>query len=336
MTAPNRARLDPLWLLLVPVATYILSYAWLAAYHRRAQLLGTIVHESGRYTLLETVLYASHFLGHVPVQVVAALLLVGSFACLGGTAVVERRAIRLSAATALLLLAGAALLGIVHFGADDTLAFIGQQKQQPDLYVEGGAWNLHLPSTLLLFALTPVYVAVVRRLLGRPVRWSRRGLAWLGAAAAAVAVVTWWANSDPAGAVVVALTDPRYAAHGLRELVTFALLWFPLPLAVLLRREPAAPREEAPPGRLPAALLVLAVLLAGATLAQTVWVLGHGVGELAQKPEFARSGTLGIPYLLASHTFEHVLDTLLFTALCVLMAGGAARRRAPRAATPCR
>ena len=38
----------------------------------------------------------------------------------------------------------------------------------------------------------------------------------------------------------------------------------------------------------------------------------EGVGTLAQKPEFAKGGELSVIYLLASHFFEHFLDTIFF------------------------
>ena len=52
-----------------------------------------------------------------------------------------------------------------------------------------------------------------------------------------------------------------------------------------------------------------------------------GIGELAQKPPFARTGALGVPYLLASHNFEHVLDTIYFTLVTLLLWSIAPRRR---------
>ena len=81
MNGPRRKAIapDPRLLLLLPAAVYLVSYADLALYHGRAWLWSTVVHESGRYTLLETTFYASHFLGHVPVLLTVALLVAGSW-----------------------------------------------------------------------------------------------------------------------------------------------------------------------------------------------------------------------------------------------------------------
>ncbi len=58
---------------------------------------------------------------------------------------------------------------------------------------------------------------------------------------------------------------------------------------------------------------------------RTPFLLEHGVGDLTQRPDFARDGGLSVPYLLASHFFEHFLDSLFFAALCVLIGVGSTR-----------
>jgi hypothetical protein len=49
--------------------------------------------------------------------------------------------------------------------------------------------------------------------------------------------------------------------------------------------------------------------------------LSVGIGSLAQKPFFAKKCELGIPYLLASHYFEHFPDTIYFTLLSLFLYG---------------
>jgi hypothetical protein len=66
----------------------------------------------------------------------------------------------------------------------------------------------------------------------------------------------------------------------------------------------------------------LAVLFAVAFAYQVVVSLGHDIGALAQQPSFAEGGRLGVPYLLASHFFEHVLDSLFFTLVTLLLVWG--------------
>jgi len=318
---------DPRLLLLLPAAAYLVSYVYLAGYHGRAWLWSTVVHESGRYDLLETTFYASHFLGHLPVLLALALLAAGSWRSMSPPSPPPCRRARPLAAVGLgLLLAGALALAIVHFGLADTVSFILQRRQRTDLEAAGGAWNLHLPSTLLQLALIPVVVYLARWAFARPVEWSRRGLALLGAALAAVIGMTWLVNPAPLAAVAELWRDPRYLAHSVRELVTFAVTYYPLALAVLLAGEAPAARARRF-GRGPDLLIAgLAALFVAGFVDQVVVSLGHDIGELAQQPAFAADGRLSIPYLLASHFFEHVLDSLFFLLVTVLLVWSAPNR----------
>ena len=325
MNGPRRKAIapDPRLLLLLPAAVYLVSYADLALYHGRAWLWSTVVHESGRYTLLETTFYASHFLGHVPVLLTIALLAAGSWRSMSPPSLSPvRRGRALAVAGLGLLVAGSLALAIGHFGLDDTLAFILQRRQRPDDVVAGGSWNLHLPSTLLQLALIPVAVFLARVAFARPVVWSRRGLALLGAAVALVVAMTWLVNRDPLAAVIAVWRDPRYLAHSVRELVTFPLTYYPLALAVLLAGEAPRRRERRAVSGPDLLIGALAVLFAAGFLFQVAVSLGHDIGALAQQPTFAAGGRLGIPYLLTSHVFEHVLDSLFFTLVTLLLVWG--------------
>src|ERR1700690_240417 len=72
------------FLITLPILTYATSYLYLALYHGRALLFNTVVHEGGTYSLLQTMFYASHFLGHIPVHVVLAFFFTGCYMCLSG------------------------------------------------------------------------------------------------------------------------------------------------------------------------------------------------------------------------------------------------------------
>jgi hypothetical protein len=314
---------DPRLLLLLPAAVYLASYANLALYHGRAWLWSTVVHESGRYTLLETTFYASHFLGHAPVLLTIALFAAGSWRSMSPPSPPPAGRGRALAVAGLgLLVAGSFALAILHFGLDDTLAFILQRRQRPDDVVDGGSWNLHLPSTLLQLALIPVTVFLARSAFARPVAWSRRGLPLLAASVAVVAGVTWLVNRDPLAAVAGVWSDPRYLAHSVRELVTFPLTYYPLALALLLAGEAPTRREQRSVSGPDLLIGALAALFAAGFLFQVAVSLRHDIGALAQQPAFAAGGRLGIPYLLASHFFEHFLDSLFFALATLLLAWG--------------
>jgi len=119
--------------------------------------------------------------------------------------------------------------------------------------------------------------------------------------------------------------DPRYLAHSVRELLTFPLTYFPVVLYFLYRdrREPTGGKADA---KLKVVIACLALVFLGGLLYQSIVPLSAGIGELAQKPGFAEGGRLSIAYLLASHYFEHVLDSVYFTLLCLLLHGWATRK----------
>jgi hypothetical protein len=298
---------------MVPFLTYAISYIYLAIYHKQFWLFNTIVHESGKYTLFETTFYASHFLGHIPMLLVLSFLLVGTYMCLAPQTehTTQHPVGRIGAYMGLLLVASV-LLSLWLFGSEDTWAFISQQEQNPTTYVQGGSWNLHLPSSLLLFFFMPIYLIVVRSLLHRPNVWSRNGIQYSAIFLAALFIGTAIFNHsfNVIAIVLQVCQDPRYLAHGVREMATFPLTFFPLALFLIMRKSNALKNISAVfPKRL---LLICVVLFVLGMVYQVVLPLQVGIDELAQKPDFAPQGKLGILYLLSSHYFEHVLDTLFF------------------------
>lgn len=313
--SPPRLRLK--LLLWIPAAVYLLSYVYLAFYHRNAWLFTTVIHEGGTLTLWETVLYASHFLGHVPSLTVIALLFAGSVFMLANPQPSRAPSVRSLLGLTAAFLAVCFALSVSRFGWTETIEYIAQTRQGVSYQGEGGSWNLHLPSTTLLFLFVPVYVAVMGAITGFALNASRRGWPLVVAAALLTMFFTALFNAEPLQAMMTAWTDPRYLAHSVRELATFPLTFFPIAFYVLYRSAASAPRK---PSRTTKTILwICGVLTAGLTAYQCAVPLREGIGSLAQKPEFAEGGSLGIPYLLASHYFEHVLDSIYFTLLTLLI-----------------
>ncbi len=308
------------------VLTYLLSYIYLAVYHGRVNILNVVVHESGEYTLLQTIFYASHFLGHIPVYTMVAFLFVGACRSL----VLDANAVscpqqHVAAGVSLLLLLAVSLaISLVHFGWEDTVSFMLQRKQTPHLYVRGGSWNLHFASSSLLFVWVPLYVGVAASVLGRKVQWYGRGYGYFATGLLMLFGFTFLANG--AGwvrAMAVAWTQPRYLAHSVREIATFSLTYFPVPLCYLLYR--GAQERPARDLRHNRKTILILCLLGGVFVGgfayQSAMSLMAGIGDIAQKPDFAKAGKLSVRYLLCSHFFEHVLDTVYFGLLVVWLCG---------------
>lgn len=323
-----------LLLLLIPLATYMVSYACLVLYHRKALLFHAIIHEGGSYSLIQTVLYASHFLGHVPVHTVYALIFTGIFLCLAAppTTGDEVSHLRRSATALVFFLLAAIAVSLAWFGVDDTLAFMLQEKQNMTVYTRGGSWNLHLPSTTLMPLVIPCYLMILIHAFHVPPTVSRRGGVFIGSGFFMLFLLTLLFNGTSIYPLFSTWTDPRYLAHSVRECATFPLIYFPLPLYFFFLKT----TRDSTHGRggFPAiAWLVsafLAVLFIALLAYQVVVVLDAGIGTMAQRPGFARGSVLPVYYLMASHYFEHVLDTVYFTLLCLVLFNlqGVCRRKA--------
>jgi hypothetical protein len=266
--------------------------------------------------------FASHFLGHIPVHTVLAFVFIGAYHCLSGAKLIGRVTDRVDGLSVALLffVALSLFLSLVAFGTEDTLDSIAQRKQGVGMFAEGGYWNLHLPSTLLLLPFIPLYIGVAKRAFKKTVVPNTAGLGLIAMGFVFILLVTYLVNANMASALRVAWTDPRYLAHSVRELATFPLTYFPIPLYFLLTRERNPPGHGIGRGNLDSVVPTgLALIFLAGLAYQTLVSLAHGIGNLAQKPIFARDGTLSIPYLLASHYFEHFLDTIFFTLACLLL-----------------
>jgi hypothetical protein len=312
--------------------TYIISYLYLAWYHDKILLFNTIVHESGTYTLLENIFYASNFLGHIPVHTMLAFLFVGFYLCLTGdeSGAFPKKKIRIIFYLLIIFLIGSFFLSLSVFGYEDTSAFIFQQKQSMQNYTKGGSWNLHIPSTIMLLALIPVYIYCSKKIFGKSIALSSRWVRhiFLGFIMPAL-LFTYFLNRTVVDVVFSVWKDPRYLAHSVRELMTFPVTYFPLPLFFFLRRDRNKQiSDESTKNRNLEYIIVLAAALFLVGLFYQSYIpLAEGIGNLAQKPEFAKGGKLGISYLLASHYFEHFLDTIYFTLLSMLLYGLAINKK---------
>ena len=184
---------------------------------------------------------------------------------------------------------------------------------------------------MLQALLIPVYLAVVIVVFGRSIRPSPKGSIYLLSALGLFVSFGTYFNSGLMAAIHKVWTDPRYLAHSVRELLTFPLVYYPVPLFFMMKDADADPNtEKVPKGRdltsLKIFLLLCTVIFVAAIGYQSYIPLKQGIGELAQKPAFAKGGKLGIPYLLASHYFEHFLDAVYFSLLCLLLYGAATHR----------
>lgn len=315
----------------VPALVLAASYAWLALDHGTVRLWNVVVHESGRYTLGQTVLYFSHFLREVPTAVVYALFLLAiSGRTPGGIPVTalrghaERRGLVpwlgwLGLAVAIALISGALILAARAHGWDSALRDLLQYRTRDDLSGYGTHWRYHWLSTLWFGAAAGVAPALVNRLAGGAVLSHRR--LWLRVAWGAFVGLTlvFGMSAD-------VFLDVRYAGHQAREILTHGPVTLLLGIGVLLAAgggaEPAVVPADGP------ALPVRGVLLLFGVLAVLVpvylGIVGLGGDVMAQGQT-----QLGLGAMVGAHYFEHSLDYMLVLAFLVagLALAGARSRK---------
>jgi hypothetical protein len=291
----------------VPLLVLIGSFIWLALDHGTPWLWSVVVHESGRYTLGETILYFGHFLREVPIAVAYALFLLslsgGTMTAGAGTA----RAARVALAAAAVLVGGAFLVTARSHGSDSALQDLFQYRTRDDLAGFGTHWRYHWLSTLWFGAATALMPVVATRLrFLPPLRTSRY---WSRAAWAYFVVV-----SILLGFSSDILLDPRYAGHQAREVMTHASVTFLLGLGLVLAFSPGR-LVSSRPARLTWLAAVAVVLI-------PAWLAAVSLrGDVMAQGQSAH----GLGAMVAAHYFEHALDYLLV--LLLLFGGLAARSR---------
>lgn len=301
-----------LLVLLTPL-TYLVSYLYLAWYHNELNLWGTVIHESGKLTFYQTTFYSSHFLGHILVYVIVSLLFVGYYLSMSSD--LSRHFGKWKRYA--LVTAGILVLALIHslleFGPESTWDYLMQRMQdENNRYPGNGSWNLHFVSTTTLIFAIPFYIAVCLTWMRSKVTFNWKGISLVGAAVCLIVLVTVIVNGNLFSIVRDLWTDDRHLAHSAREMVTFGLIYFPLALFMIQQSEGSS---NVRPNLV--VLLITFLIALGPVFIQILSPLQAGIDNLSQTPSFAREGKLSIIYLLASHFFEHFIDSLFFVSLCL-------------------
>ncbi len=240
-------------------------------------------------------LYASHFLGHIPVHTMLAFLFIGSYLCLGGFNfnTCSKKRIRLLFILLIFFLALSFFLSLTFFSYENTFGFICQRKQGVGIYEEGGSWNLHLPSSMMIFLLTLVYIYIIKKIFGKSIELNLSGLSYISLGFVLFFLFTIFINKNIIDVLFSIWGNPRYLAHSVRELLTFPVTYFPIPLYFLLRGEKSLGgfRKSKEKGSLKYFIACLAIIFLLGLFYQSYISLTEGIGNLAQKPDFAKGGS---------------------------------------------
>jgi hypothetical protein len=295
----------------VPGLVLLAAYVWLVIDHGTWRLWGVVVHESGRYTLGQTILYFSHFLRELPTIMAYVLFLLGASAAVAPGPGRPRWLQRVLGRPALGVAAVIIAVGIVATALVRTAAVDGwsgamldllQYRTRDDLVGYGTHWRYHWLSTLWFGAAVGVIPAILGRLsaVGRPIFHRARTLvAW---AYFGVLTLVFGLSTD-------VFLDVRYAGHQAREILTHGPVTLLLGLGIILAasstRSPTTPRRPTAPSWLTGLFAVVALVI---PVHVAMVSLGGDVMAEGQSD-------MGLAAMVAAHYFEHVLDYILASLL---------------------
>ncbi len=270
----------------VPLAVWLASYAYLALYYRRLNLLKVTIHESGRYNLLQTVFYFNHFLRELFIDTLFVICIYGSYRSLA-PGILSRwheltEAHTTPIATALIAFLGVVFIGsIVKVGVRNTWLDLFQYRELDTVVAYGSHWNMHFLSTAFILLMLTAPATLARYPAPKP-------LVLTLAAFLLLSLVFRVGKKS--------VSDKRWLMHGGREILTFFFLGC-LPAYIPL----LSATHSLSPIAMSASTITVAVALAALTAYIAKVLMTTDVQGLAQ-------GNFGLPYLIASHFFEHTLD----------------------------
>ena len=268
----------------IPALVWLISYLVLAAEFKTWRLGPLKVHETGKYTLRETVFYYNHFLRELPIDTLLAGAIAWSYAAGGASmdSVAPARFQWFYLPAMAVFLAWVFAGSIRSVGWQATAKDLLQYRERDELVSWGSHWQMHFLSTLALLLLF-VWPGMLYELSS----WALLRLAALFSCFVLISLVFRTG--------LKALTHPRWVLHGAREIFTYVLIVGAPLLAPLV------------PATAFSAYLVRP--LSVAALAGFVLIGLHSVRVFrSTRLDDQAQSDRGVLYLLSSHFFEHVLD----------------------------
>ena len=228
----------------IPLITFSFAYLRMALVYKTPYLFNVIVHENGKYTLLETILYYDHFCRELFISAFLALFVVEFFLFYGSTKPkkyikIDKYIVVCFFALALFLII--VLLESIHkVGLIETNLNLFQYRIRDDLIEFGSHWRYHFLSRIGLFTSSATIIILYRAIYDKT-RWmcSKYTLLILVSASIGFIVVTilFGITNQP-------FNDPKYLAHQGREFITHNLFAIPILIALLYFLEEKFTKEK--------------------------------------------------------------------------------------------
>lgn len=302
-----------LWLF--PLFILFISYSYLAYEQGTPFFFNAHIHESGTYTLLETVFYFDHFIREIPVSVLTACVVAISFYLFSPLPLhdccrmvsVRKFTVPFLFFFLIVVIAGALLKnGFYSFFLD-----LFQYRTRDNVVSYGSHWHYHLLHIEFIF-LASLAVSFVYRGLTHmySTTMNKSGITFLVIVQTCIILFTLIFIPD-----IKPFTDTRYLAHQFREIVTHASVTMPLAFAFLIVFEhKSCPASYVSPGA--SAFNKIGVLLFIVALVIPLYILIQLSGRNIMAEAQTKSNYFN---LLASHYFEHSLDYVFVSLLTVMI-----------------
>ncbi len=234
-----KRNLPILLLFAIPLVFLSGAYIHMCLRYEKLWLFNTVVHENGRYTLFEVILYYRHFLWEVPIKIIYSLFIVGAFYFYGKPQNADASTEVLNVSYKRIIFGGliafcVVLIAIVMTGYDvgfkDAFAGLLQfRTHETRPLALGSHWRNHFLSNIVLFSATTVSILAYR--LIDTGHWIKRKSGFLFYVALGIFVFLCFVfgfNNDP-------FTVPSYLGHQLREIFgTDLSITMPMCLGILV------------------------------------------------------------------------------------------------------
>lgn len=218
----NRTKLK--WLCwAIPAVLLIGAYIHMAFRYQSFWLFNTIVHERGKYTLLEVIFYFRHFIWELPMKTIYAFLLVGSFFYFGNprsdnksapAGLIPYHNIVISGLLVLIVGGLAFYMTANIYGLHEALSGLFQSRtSELRPLVVGSHWRNHFLSNIVLYTTSITIILLYRLIINRGF-WQKRKFGILlpiTAASYILVTISFGINLDP-------FQIPSYIGHQLREI----------------------------------------------------------------------------------------------------------------------
>jgi hypothetical protein len=292
----------------------------MSLFYEKLWLFNTVVHENGKYTLLEVILYFRHFLWEVPIKGVYSLFIVGTFFYYGKPLVRIDKPQAPNVTARQVLLSGVLAFGVVllsvfmsasDIGLKDTVMGLFQYRTHELRPLEFGShWRNHFLSNIVFFS-TSAFCVLVYRMVNNGGQWVRRKFSNLLPVSAVIFVVLtlfFGMTMDP-------FENPSYLGHQLREVFGSDLsITMLLCMAVLIFLEGKYDPGEIDSGRGGQRNYKRNVLFLVCWAVPIIFITGFLVVKVLSLDIGANIESLGhtkgwsVLDLFAWHFFEHSLD----------------------------